>query len=232
MTAPSQTSRPRRKTSTLPPMQVARVTLPDEIYRQLKSMILDGGLIPGELVTIQGLANAFGVSAMPVREALQRLTAERALTVISGRSVGIPEVDSGRLRDLTRVRVEIESLAAQWATPHVTAADLAKLELLVETMARAANDGDTPAYVRGNHEFHFTVYGAAGSETLLSTIEGLWLQVSPYFHLLHGSGNYLAANEEHRLILQAIRGGNADGCAAHVRADILSATDVLLKLLS
>ena len=86
-------------------MQVARVTLPDEIYRQIKTMILDGGLIPGELVTIQGLATAFGVSAMPVREALQRLTAERALTVISGRSVGIPEVDARRLTDLSRVRV-------------------------------------------------------------------------------------------------------------------------------
>src|SRR6185295_14866557 len=110
MTLTSPTARPRRRTSNLPQMQVSRVTLPDEIYRQLKTMILDGGLIPGELVTIQGLASAFGVSAMPVSEALQRLTGERALTVISGRSVGIPALDARRLRDLTRVRVEIESI--------------------------------------------------------------------------------------------------------------------------
>jgi DNA-binding GntR family transcriptional regulator len=231
MTLTSPTNRPRRRTSTLPQMQVARVTLPDEIYRRLKAMILDGGLIPGELVTIQGLAGAFGVSAMPVREALQRLTGERALTVISGRSVGIPQLEARRLRDLTRVRMEIESIAAEWATPNATDADLAKLQTLVDAMAKAADAGDTRAYVRGNHDFHFTVYGAAGSEALLSTIEGLWLQVSPYFHLLHSSGNYLAANEEHKMILQAIREGDAKACAFHVREDINSATKVLLALL-
>jgi DNA-binding GntR family transcriptional regulator len=153
------------------------------------------------------------------------------LTVISGRSVGIPELDAYRLQDLSRVRSEIESLAAAWATPKVSAPDCLRLQELVDAMAKAAEDGDTRAYVRANHDFHFTVYRASGSETLITTIEGLWLQVSPYFHLLHNSGNYLAANEEHRLILQAIRDGDAVACAEHVRRDIASATQVLLKLL-
>jgi len=234
MTDQSPNQRPRRRTSSLPQMQVARVTLPGEIYQRLKTMILDGGLIPGELVTIQGLAGAFGVSAMPVREALQRLTAEGALRVISGRSVGIPELDSDRLSDLTKVRVEIESLAASWATPRVTEADIARLETLVDTMTTAVDAGDTRAYVRANHDFHFTIYAASGSETLLGVIEGLWLQVSPYFHLLHGvrgAGNYDNANHEHKLILAAIRAGDAEGCAAHLRGDIESATAGLLKLL-
>jgi len=104
------TQRNKRRTSALPQMQVARVTLPEEIYRRLKTMILDGGLMPGELVTIQGLAGAFGVSAMPVREALQRLTAEGALRVISGRSVGIPELESDRLTDLTKVDTALAKL--------------------------------------------------------------------------------------------------------------------------
>ena len=215
-------------------MQVSRVTLPAEIYRRLKTMILDGGLMPGELVTIQGLAGAFGVSSMPVREALQRLTAEGALRVISGRSVGIPELESDRLIDLTKVRVEIESLAASWATPRVTEADTARLQALVETMTKAIEDEDTRTYVRANHDFHFTIYAASGSETLLGVIESLWLKVSPYFHLLHGvrgTGNYDNANVEHKLILAAIRAGDADGCAAHLRGDIESATTGLLKLL-
>jgi DNA-binding GntR family transcriptional regulator len=223
--------RARRRVSNLPQMHVSRVTLPDEIYRRIKNMILDGGLVPGESVTIQGLASAFGVSAMPVREALQRLTTERALTVISGRSVGIPELHSTRLRDLTRVRMEIESIAAEWATPNVSAADRALLQKTVDLMAVAAETGDTHAYVRSNHDFHFGVYRASGSETLLTTIEGLWLQVSPYFHLLHSSGNYVAANEEHKLILKAIRTGDAKACALHIRKDIESATAVLLGLL-
>jgi DNA-binding GntR family transcriptional regulator len=225
------TPRARRRVSNLPQMHVSRVTLPDEIYRRIKNMILDGDLVPGESVTIQGLAGAFGVSAMPVREALQRLTAERALTVISGRSVGIPELHSQRLRDLTRVRMEIESIAGEWATPNVTEADCALLQQTVDLMAVAADSGDTHGYVRSNHDFHFGVYRASGSETLLTTIEGLWLQVSPYFHLLHSSGNYVAANEEHKLILKAIREGDAKAAALHIRKDIQSATKVLLALL-
>ena len=75
---------------------------PIEVYRRIKDLILDGNLAPGELVTIQGLADAFDVSAMPVREALTRLTSERALMVVAGRSVGIPNLDSRRLQDLTR----------------------------------------------------------------------------------------------------------------------------------
>ena len=229
---PQSASRARRRASSLPPMHVARVTLPDEIYRRIKNMILDGDLVPGESVTLQNLASAFGVSPMPVREALQRLTAERALTVISGRSIGIPELDAARLRDLTRVRLEIESTAAAWATPNVGTEDAANLQRLVDAMAAAIAAGDTHAYVRANHDFHFGVYRASGSETLLTTIEALWLQVSPYFHLLHSSGNYRAANEQHRLILEAIRARDAEACARHVRRDIESATAVLLDMLN
>lgn len=213
-------------------MQLERATLPSEIYRRLKSMILDGELKPGELVTIQSLSSAFGVSAMPVREALQRLTGERALTVISGRSVGIPQLAAARLRDLSKVRIELEATAAAWAAPRISAADCEKLDVLVKAMGRAALDGDTRSYVRANHEFHFTIYGAAGSETLLSVIEALWLQVSPYFHLLHGSGNYADANEQHRLALRALRRADAKSCGKHIRQDIQDATKVLLQLLA
>jgi DNA-binding GntR family transcriptional regulator len=213
-------------------MQLERATLPSEIYRRLKSMILDGDLKPGELVTIQSLSHAFGVSAMPVREALQRLTGERALTVISGRSVGIPQLAADRLRDLSKVRMELEGIAAEWATTHIAAADCARLADLVATMGKAAGDGDTHSYVRANHDFHFTIYGAAGSEALLGVIEGLWLQVSPYFHLLHRSGNYVDANEQHRLALRALRRGDAKSCGKHIRQDIRAATKVLLRLLA
>jgi DNA-binding GntR family transcriptional regulator len=222
---------PQRRTARLPLKPVIRGTLPGEIYRQIKDLILDGGIAPGELVTIQGLADAFGVSAMPVREALQRLTAEKALTVVSGRSVGIPELQAARLKDLCRVRIEIETMATVWAAGNLGAADIARLEGLVATMAQAVADGDPHQFVRANHEFHFTVYRASGSETLLAIIEGLWLQVSPYFHLLHGSGNYALANHEHEQMLAAVRRNDPQAAGRAIRADIEEATKVLLGLL-
>src|SRR5690242_12446825 len=131
MTMPAPATESRRRAASLPRMQLERATLPSEIYRRLKLMILDGGLKPGELVTIQSLSRAFGVSAMPVREALQRLTGERALTVISGRSVGIPQLAAERLQDLTNVRMALEGTAAEWAAARIGADDLLKLGSLV-----------------------------------------------------------------------------------------------------
>jgi DNA-binding GntR family transcriptional regulator len=221
----------RRKMASIPHRPVVRGTLPDEIYREIKELILDGGIAPGELVTIQGLAEAFGVSAMPVREALQRLTAEKALTVVSGRSVGIPELEASRLGDLCRVRLEIETLATRWAVGNLRAADVRQLEDLVAVMAKAVSEGDPRRYVRANHEFHFGIYRAAGSETLLSIIEGLWLQVSPYFHLLHGSGNYASANHQHRQLLAALKADDPVAASESIRADIEDAAKVLLGLL-
>ncbi len=212
-------------------LPVPRATLPDEVYRRIKDLILDGNLAPGELVTIQGLAEAFDVSAMPVREALTRLTAERALTVVAGRSVGIPNLDSRRLKDLTRVRLAIETTTARWAADAIAPAQIAELKALCKAMDKAINTGDRRGFLRGNHDFHFVIYGAAASQTMLGIIEALWLQVSPYFHLLHASDNYTTSNVRHRQILDALVTHDGDGVAAALEADISAAADVLTKLL-
>jgi DNA-binding GntR family transcriptional regulator len=208
-----------------------RDTLQDFVYRQLCELILSGEIAPGQLITIQSLADAFGVSAMPVREALQRLTAARVLTVISSRSIGIPRLTGQRLADLRRVRLEIESLAAVWATPNISEAELIDLEMIVGGMERAARAGDNNQYLSGNRAFHFKIYQAARSDALIAIIETLWLQISPYFHLLHASGNYFKANEQHELMLSAIRARDEAAVSLAVRNDIEAAYRVLVPLL-
>jgi DNA-binding GntR family transcriptional regulator len=222
----------RRKTAKLAPRPVPRATLPDEVYRRIKDLILDGNIAPGELVTIQGLADACGVSTMPVREALKRLTAEKALTVVAGRSVGIPNLDTRRLEDLTRVRLSVETVAARWAARLMTSEQLAELQSSCEAMDRAVRKRDRHAFVRANHDFHFVIYRAANSQTMLGIIEGLWLQVSPYFHLLHWSHNYQTSNAQHRLIVDALRAHDADAAASALEGDITAAAAMLTKLLS
>ncbi|ESW80484.1 FCD domain-containing protein [Mesorhizobium sp. C280B] len=58
------------------------------------------------------------------------------------------------------------------------------------------------SYLRANYAFHFSIYRAAGSENMLNIIENLWLQISPYFNMLHDSGNYSTANQHHQHCLQ------------------------------
>jgi len=214
--------------------QVARIpreTLQDRVYRQTTDLILDGEIAPGELVTIQGLADAFGTSAMPVREALKRLTSANVLTVVSGRSIGIPPLSAERLSDLRRVRREVEPLAASWAIGRAAPADLSVLELLLGKMEEAIASGEVRAFLHGNRAFHFGIYRIAGSPTLDAIIETLWLQISPYFHLLYDSGNYPVANREHRAMLEALLDGDRERLMAGVCRDIDLAYDVLIELL-
>jgi DNA-binding GntR family transcriptional regulator len=168
---------------------------------------------------------------MPVREALRRLTAEKALTVVAGRSVGIPRLSRERLIDLSRARREVEGLAAEWAAPRLARRDLARLEALVAQMGKAAAAKDRRAFVPANRAFHFTIYDAAGSPVLLGIVESLWLQVGPYFDLLRASDNWRTANLQHRAMLDALTRRDPAAARAALDADIAGAAEILLRLL-
>ncbi len=131
---------------------------------------------------------------------------------------------------LKRVRLEIESLAAEWATPRVGEAEIAKLEILVGRMAAAAV-GDRKDYVRYNHEFHFVIYRAAGSDVLYAIIENLWLQISPYFHLLRDSGNPHTSHARHERMSGGLKARNGSIVRQAIRNDVEAAGKVLLCLL-
>ena len=207
-----------------------RDTLQDRVYRRICDLILDGEIAPGQLVTIQSLADAFGVSHMPVREALKRLTSANALTVVSGRSIGIPGLSRGTLDDLRNVRLEVETLASVWAARRITEAELLNLGDEFRRLENANAESDVKSYLRANHAFHFSIYRAAGSGCLLAIIENLWLQISPYFNLLHGSGNYAAANTQHQVMVDALRVRDEKKMEKAIRADIDAAYRVLVDL--
>ncbi len=209
---------------------VSKDTVQDRVYNSLRSAIMRGEVKPGETLTIPGLAETFGTSAMPVRQALHRLTAERAITVISGRTVGVPPLSRHRLRDLARVRIQVEGLAAAWAAEHASAKLVDHLSGLVEQMWRDSEAEDATGFLNRNQRFHFTVYEAAGSTVLVAIIEGLWLQIGPYLSLLHRSGNYRAGNQNHQALTDALKRGDSDGARHALEGDITKAAELLLTM--
>jgi len=217
---------------TLTPVRMSKSRLQDDVYERLRDLILTGEIAPGQLITVQALSEAFGVSAMPIREALQRLVAAQALTTISGRSIGIPPLTRERLLDLTRVRSVVEGSAAEWAVDHVTPAVLAKLEKLADEMTAAVADQHVKRFLRHNREFHFTIYKLANSESAYTIIEGLWLQVAPYFHHLYKLDRYAKASTDHDHVLKALRSADRKGASDGIRADIQSGSALLLGLLA
>lgn len=206
-------------------------TLQDGVFRRLCALMLEGGIAPGQSITVASLAEAFAVSPMPVREALTRLTAIGALTVVSGRTIGIPKLTRARLDDLTRVRLEVEATAVRWASERADPAFREDLAPIVERLREAERTADAKLYVGANHDFHFRIYRQAASPVLAGMIEVLWLQISPYFHLLRESGNFHISNDRHEDLLAALGTSDGDRAVAALQADINGAYGVLRDLI-
>ena len=208
-----------------------RETLQDGVFRRLSSLILEGGIAPGQSITVASLAEAFEVSPMPVREALTRLSAIGALTVVSGRTIGIPKLTRERLDDLTRVRLEVEATAVRWAGGRADGRFLGDLAPILDRLREAERTANAKLYVGANHDLHFRIYRQAASPVLSGMIEVLWLQISPYFHLLRGSGNFHISNDCHEALFEAFRKGDAGRAVDALQADINGAYRVLRDLI-
>ena len=104
----------------IPPMTNTRPADPaahERLYRALRARIMVGQLLPGEALTLRGLAAAHGVSMTPVREALRRLVAEGALTLSSSGRVSTPELSDERIEELAAIRALLEPELAARALP-------------------------------------------------------------------------------------------------------------------
>lgn len=207
-------------------------TLQSQVQQQLCDLILQGAFVPGESVTVASIAKALGVSPMPVREAISRLMALGALTVVSGRSIGVPRLGAAEFSDLRRVRLEVETTAVRWAVAAVDEAFIAQLADLLVRMEEAEEAGRVKDFIHVNYKFHFAIYRQAGSPLLLEIISRLWLRMTPQFHLLQSAGHYRVSNHQHRDLLRAISSYDTEAAVEALREDIDSAYEVISEAVS
>ncbi|MGB8975823.1 MAG: GntR family transcriptional regulator, partial [Pseudomonas capeferrum] len=127
----------------LPTMrQVSRDTLQDQVYRQIREALMSGRFQPGQKLTIRGLAEALGSSPMPVREALNRLSAENAFEVTETARLRVRMMTPDRLREIRDARVALEGLLAEKAVVLLKDADLKDISHLCDQMQQAADSVD------------------------------------------------------------------------------------------
>ena len=215
---------------TLPQLvPIKRETLHDQVYERVRGALMSGALTPGEVVTIRSLAATLGTSTMPVRDALKRLTAERVLEMLPNRSVRVPLMTLSRMMDLYDIRRSLEGLATERATAILTGGDLTALEHISLEMIDAITRQQVDVYLSSHYHFYFTIYNAY-SQTLVSIIEGLWLQAGPYFHLYFKESGLINAAPDHlSRLVSALRA--RDGVASRdlVESDIGEAREYFAK---
>jgi DNA-binding GntR family transcriptional regulator len=213
--------------------QLTHEPLHERAYRSLRSALRSGRFKPGQALTIRGLAGQLGISATPVREAMQRLIAEQALQMLSNRTVIVPVLTRERFAEITKIRLRLECLAAQEAVPNITDATLAALERHEAAMAEALGQEDFSAYLEHNERFHFALYECSGMPFLILMIELAWLQVGPGFNMLADEGRYRdVATCFHDDVINLVAARDAEGVAHAIRQDISEAARHLSKHLT
>ncbi|GAB5470368.1 MAG: GntR family transcriptional regulator [Rhodospirillales bacterium] len=214
-----------------PVPQVSRETLRTRVYDSLCKALIMGRFEPGQALTVRGLAEAFGVSPTPVREALQRLAAAGALAAEPNRFYRVPTITQEKIQDLRRVRAALEGFAAEEAAKAIVRSDLQRLERANVSMLKAIDRQDAKAYLAANERFHFTIYKAAQSETLLQIIHGLWLRVGPSLNLLFRDITLVKAlDDAHQAALDAMIAHDGPAARAAIVADIMEAGAFLVDL--
>lgn len=153
------------------------------VYRCLRRAVMIGRIPPGRALTIREIAEALGVSTMPVREALRLLSAERALEVRDNRRVLVPYMTAARFRELCELRVVLETHAALGAISYATPERVASLVEIDRGIDNAVRDENFEQVIALNQEFHRTLYLANPDQESLPLIESLWLQLAPFVRL-------------------------------------------------
>jgi DNA-binding GntR family transcriptional regulator len=200
--------------------RIVGLTTHEEVYRRLREQILYGGIKPGSAVTLRGLADELGVSSMPVREAVRRLIAERALLLQDNRRVMVPPMTRDTFEQILFARRALEPELAARALPKLTKKDIAAIEATDMAIDRAMRAGDTEGYMRANHQFHFSIYRKSEAWTLVALVESIWLQFGPFMRMAYGRIGTSTIEDHHEFALAAMNKGDVQGLRSAIDADI------------
>ncbi|MBE9605871.1 GntR family transcriptional regulator [Acetobacteraceae bacterium H6797] len=206
----------------------------DTAYEAIADLLASGRVAPGERLSLRDMAEALGVSVMPVREAVSRLIADQALEVAPNRAVRVPIMTAKAFRELARIRAEVEGFAAAEAALRREAADL---DAIAEAEAAFRQEGflnerASDRAVPLNRDVHFAIYRAARMPLLMQMIGGLWLKAGPVINLdLRDSPERLNkghARECHAAAWAAIEARDPAAAREAIARDITLAADYII----
>lgn len=189
-------------------------TVNDEVYDRLRQSITSGSLPPGVKISIRSVANTFGVSTMPVREALRMLQAE-GFVYFERRSITVAHLSEVQLAQLFQIRLRLEQLASEWAIGRVGVDDIIDLEGILHKMDR--DDIGIEEWRSLNRDFHCRFYELSRSPHLLDLITNIWGKLEPYMTIYASTVvDFREAHAQHLKILETIRSGDLPRLLAEI----------------
>jgi DNA-binding GntR family transcriptional regulator len=159
----------------------------DTVLTELRRAILEGAAPPGTAIPLADVAEVFGVSHIPVREALKTLTGEGLVTHRQHGGYSVAQLTAAELGEMYIVRESLESAALATAAQRATADDHAAVVALNDALAQAISDDDAITYHRQSRQFHMALTSPSGMHRLLHMLEVAWNVTEPVQPMVHVS---------------------------------------------
>lgn len=193
----------------------------DRIRLQLEDDIVNGALRPGERLDPFALAERFGCSRTPVREALQVLDASGLVMVLPKRGTFVSARSAVDLVERFAVMAELEGMATRLATGLIGWARTAEIKVALDDCEAAVDAGDPERYYEANARFHGGLYDSCGNAYLEKEVHDLHRLLRPYRKAQLSAPHRMRQSlVEHRQIFQAVTTGQADLAGALARKHV------------
>ena len=201
----------------------------DLVADAVRTAILQGELRGGDALRQEELAEQYGVSKIPVREALFVLQSEGLVEFSSGRGAMVSRLSPADANEIYVMRIALEQVALRTAIPNLEPSDFIKAEAALKQIDAGPNPKDWGAL---NWEFHTTLYKPAGMPILLDTLKLWQSNVARYFFVYQKPGFREQSNQEHWAILEACQQEDADLACKLLAEHLSRASAQLFKYLS
>jgi DNA-binding GntR family transcriptional regulator len=210
---------------------IAPTALYQEVAERLRQRIFAHELTPGTWIDEQKLAEQYGISRTPLREALKVLASEGLVDLRPRRGCYVTEISRQDMDDIFPLIAMLEGRCAAEAVKRAKPADISALKSIHEQLEAAAREGRIDAFFESNQEFHKKIQELSGNRWLLSVIQDLRkvLKLSR-LHSLSLEGRLQQSLVEHRLIMAAVQSGDAVKAEKLMHDHLLSSREALAKM--
>jgi DNA-binding GntR family transcriptional regulator len=185
--------------------EIEAITLTERVIAALKNAFFSGVLKPGDAIVERQIAREMNVGTPVVREALISLKHEGFVRRVKNKGSFITAFDPDEVRALYTLRIELETLALQWARPLVTKADLDELQRLVDRLVEAGERNDRREFLERDFEFHRYCWKLSGNAFLAETLERLMAPLFAFVVLASGKPMTASMGREHYALVEALR---------------------------
>lgn len=215
----------------LPTVEVT--TLHEKVYQVLLKSLVSGQFKPGQKLTSRTIAKELGTSDMPVRYALARFQALKALQPLANGVMQVPIMNKPHFKQLMQTRLLIETQATELAAERLNGNHMRTISFLSSELTKAAQVGDIDTYLQKNYEFKFSIYNHCGNEPLLFLIETIWMQAGPFLRNLatYAGGNLhdILEIDFHEEIVTALKKKDHKTASGAIKRDIFEGGEFLLN---